>query len=433
MVVAAEVWLWDRLAGAVLWDEKEQLANFEFDQGFLRSGWDIAPITMPLSRGKRLYAFPEVRRGRNETVDTFKGLPGLLADMLPDKYGNRLINAWLAQNGRPADSLNPVELLCFIGKRGVGALEIRPSLRQESAKAGSLEIESLVGMANKILNSREEFKTELTKEDEVALADILKIGTSAGGARAKAVIAFNSETGEVKSGQVKAPKGFSYWLIKFDGVMDTQFGTSSGYGRVEMAYYLMAKAAGIEMSDCRLLEENGRAHFMTKRFDRTDGGDKIHMQSLCGLRHFDFNQVGLFSYEQVFETMRMLRLSYPEAEQQFVRMVFNVLARNCDDHTKNFAFLMDQTGKWTLSPAYDVCHAFRPGSLWVSSQSLTVNGKRESISEADFLEVARLMNIKKPKDKIHQVSTAVKAWTSFAEEVRVDPALREAIQSTLLV
>ena len=433
MVVAAEVWLWDRLAGAVLWDEKEQLANFEFDQGFLRSGWDIAPITMPLSRGKRLYAFPEVRRGRNETVDTFKGLPGLLADMLPDKYGNRLINAWLAQNGRPADSLNPVELLCFIGKRGVGALEIRPSLRQESAKAGSLEIESLVGMANKILNSREEFKTELTKEDEVALADILKIGTSAGGARAKAVIAFNSETGEVKSGQVKAPKGFSYWLIKFDGVMDTQFGTSSGYGRVEMAYYLMAKAAGIEMSECRLLEENGRAHFMTKRFDRTDGGDKIHMQSLCGLRHFDFNQVGLFSYEQVFETMRMLRLSYPEAEQQFVRMVFNVLARNCDDHTKNFAFLMDQTGKWTLSPAYDVCHAFRPGSLWVSSQSLTVNGKRESISEADFLEVARLMNIKKPKDKIHQVSTAVKAWTSFAEEVRVDPALREAIQSTLLV
>lgn len=433
MVVAAEVWLWDRLAGAVLWDEKEQLANFEFDQGFLRSGWDIAPITMPLSRGKRLYAFPEVRRGRNETVDTFKGLPGLLADMLPDKYGNRLINAWLAQNGRPADSLNPVELLCFIGKRGVGALEIRPSLRQESAKAGSLEIESLVGMANKILNSREEFKTELTKEDEVALADILKIGTSAGGARAKAVIAFNSETGEVKSGQVKAPKGFSYWLIKFDGVMDTQFGTSSGYGRVEMAYYLMAKAAGIEMSDCRLLEENGRAHFMTKRFDRTDGGDKTHMQSLCGLRHFDFNQVGLFSYEQVFETMRMLRLSYPEAEQQFVRMVFNVLARNCDDHTKNFAFLMDQTGKWTLSPAYDVCHAFRPGSLWVSSQSLTVNGKRENISDADFLEVARLMNIKKPKDKIHQVSTAVKAWTSFAEEVRVDPALREAIQSTLLV
>lgn len=433
MVVAAEVWLWDRLAGAVLWDEKEQLANFEFDQGFLRSGWDIAPITMPLRQGKRLYAFPEVRRGRNETVDTFKGLPGLLADMLPDKYGNRLINAWLAQNGRPADSLNPVELLCFIGKRGVGALEIRPSLRQESAQAKSLEIESLVGIANKILNSREAFKTELTKEDEAALTDILKIGTSAGGARAKAVIAFNPETGDVKSGQVKAPKGFSYWLIKFDGVMDTQFGTSLGYGRVEMAYYFMAKAAGIEMSECRLLEENGRAHFMTKRFDRTAGGDKIHMQSLCGLRHFDFNQVGQFSYEQVFETMRMLRLSYPEAEQQFIRMVFNVLARNCDDHTKNFAFLMDQTGKWTLSPAYDVCHAFRPGSLWVSSQSLTVNGKRENISEDDFLEVARQMNIRKPLEKIKQVKDAVSQWESFADQAKVSTQLRDSIRATLLV
>jgi serine/threonine-protein kinase HipA len=253
-------------------------------------------------------------------------------------------------------------------------LEIKPSLRQESTKASSLEIESLVGIANKVLNSREDFQTDLSKEEEAALADILKIGTSAGGARAKAVIAFNPKTGEVKSGQVKAPAGFSHWIIKFDGVTDTQFGASMGYGRVEMAYYLMAKEAGIQMSECRLLEENGRAHFMTKRFDRTETGEKIHMQSLCGLRHFDFNQVGMYSYEQVFETMRMLRLSYPEAEQQFIRMVFNVLARNCDDHTKNFAFLMDQSGKWTLSPAYDVCHAFRPGSLWVSSQSLTVNG-----------------------------------------------------------
>lgn len=432
MVVAAEVWLWDRLAGAVLWDGKEQLASFEFDQGFFRSGWDIAPITMPLRQGKRVYAFPEIRRGRTDAFDTFRGLPGLLADMLPDKYGNRLINAWLAQNGRPTDSLNPVELLCFIGKRGVGALEIKPSLRQESAKASSLEIESLVGIANKILNSREDFQTDLSKEEEAALADILKIGTSAGGARAKAVIAFNPKTGEVKSGQVKAPAGFSHWIIKFDGVTDTQFGTSSGYGRVEMAYYLMAKEAGIQMSECRLLEEKGRAHFMTKRFDRTETGEKIHMQSLCGLRHFDFNQVGVYSYEQVFETMRMLRLTYPEAEQQFIRMVFNVLARNCDDHTKNFAFLMDQSGKWSLSPAYDVCHAFRPGSLWVSSQSLTVNGKRNQITETDFLEVARQMNIKKPQEKIEQVKLAVKKWSSFADEVRVEPKLRDSIQATLL-
>ncbi|WP_439474168.1 type II toxin-antitoxin system HipA family toxin [Algoriphagus formosus] len=433
MVVAAEVWLWDRLAGAILWDESQQLASFEFDQSFLRSGWDIAPITMPLRQGKRLYSFPEIRRGRNDAFDTFKGLPGLLADMLPDKYGNQLINAWLVQNGRPTDSLNSVELLCFIGKRGVGALEIKPSLRTEASKSTSLELDSLVSIANKILNTRESFQTDLSQEEEEAMADILKIGTSAGGARAKAVIAFNPKTGEVKSGQVKAPKGFTYWLIKFDGVTDSQFGASMGYGRVEMAYYLMAKEAGIEMSESRLLEENGRAHFMTKRFDRTDSGEKIHMQSLCGMRHFDFNQVGVYSYEQVFETMRMLRLSYPEAEQLFIRMVFNVLARNCDDHTKNFAFLMDQSGKWKLSPAYDICHAYRPGSLWVSSQSLQVNGKREGITDSDFLEIARKMNIKKPDEKIDQVRKVVKRWNEFAEEVKVAPTLRDSIDKTLLV
>lgn len=433
MVVAAEVWLWDRLAGAILWDESQQLGSFEFDQGFLRLGWDIAPVTMPLRQGKRLYTFPELRRGRNDAFDTFKGLPGLLADMLPDKYGNQLINTWLVQNGRPTDSLNPVELLCFIGKRGVGALEIRPTLRSETGTASTLELDSLVAIANKILNTRESFQSDLSTEEQSALADILKIGTSAGGARAKAVIAFNPKTGEVKSGQVKAPEGFSYWLIKFDGVHDAQFGATAGYGRVEMAYYLMALEAGIEMNESRILEENGRAHFMTKRFDRTDAGDKIHMQSLCGMRHFDFNQVGVYSYEQVFETMRMLRLSYPDAEQMFIRMVFNVLARNCDDHTKNFAFLMDQSGKWILSPAYDICHAYRPGSLWVSSQSLQVNGKREGISDADFLEIAQKMNIKKPEEKIDRVRKAVKRWNEFAEEARVELKLRDSIRATLLV
>ncbi|TXE05591.1 type II toxin-antitoxin system HipA family toxin [Algoriphagus aquimarinus] len=432
MVVAAEIWIWDKLAGAILWDESEQLGSFEFNQNFLRSGLDISPIRMPLSQGNRIYKFSEIRKSRGDVFDTFKGLPGLLADMLPDKYGNQLINAWLVQNGREADSLNPVEQLCFIGKRGVGALEIRPSLRDESIKASSIEIASLVNIAGKILNSRANFQSNLTGEEQSALSDILKIGTSAGGARAKAVIAFNPKTGAVKSGQVKAPAGFSYWIIKFDGVHDSQFGATVGFGRVEMAYYLMAIAAGVDMSECRLLEENGRAHFMTKRFDRHDNGQKIHMQSLCGIRHFDFNQVGFYSYEQVFETMRMLRLSYPEAEQMFIRMVFNVLARNCDDHTKNFAFLMDQNGKWALSPAYDICYAYRPGSLWVSAQSLTVNGKREGIDEADFLEVARQMNIKKPEDKITQVKSAVGRWGEFADEVGVDSALRDSIATTLL-
>lgn len=433
MVVAAEIWIWGQPAGAILWDRNRQLGSFEFDQKFLRSGLDISPIKMSLSGGNQIYSFPELRPTRGEEFDTFKGLPGLLADMLPDKYGNQLINTWLVQNGRASDSLNPVEQLCFIGKRGVGALEIRPTLREETIKASTIEIDSLVGIANKILNSREGFQANLTGEEQSALSDILKIGTSAGGARAKAVIAFNPKTNEVKSGQVKAPKGFSYWIIKFDGVHDSQFGATMGYGRVEMAYYLMAKAAGIQMSECCLLEENGRAHFMTKRFDRLDNGQKIHMQSLCGIRHFDFNQVGYYSYEKVFETMRILRLPYPEAEELFVRMVFNVLARNCDDHTKNFAFLMDQTGKWSLSPAYDICYAYRPGSIWVSSQSLMVNGKRENIGDADFLEVAGQMNIKKPEEKIEQVRKAVQKWPEFAEEVGVDTSLRDRIKETLLV
>lgn len=433
MVVAAEIWIWDQLAGAILWDESEQLGSFEFNQNFLSADLDISPVKMPLNQGNRVFKFPELRKSRADVFDTFKGLPGLLADMLPDKYGNQLINAWLIQNGRAADSLNPVEQLCFIGKRGVGALEIRPSFRNEAVKASSLEIDSLVDIAGKILNPRADFQSSLTSEEQSALSDILKIGTSAGGARAKAVIAFNPKTGEVKSGQVKAPAGFSYWIIKFDGVHDSQFGATAGYGRVEMAYYLMALAAGIDMSECRLLEENGRAHFMTKRFDRMKNGQKIHMQSFCGLRHFDFNQVGNYSYEQIFETMRMLRLSYPEAEQMFVRMIFNVLARNCDDHTKNFAFLMDQNGKWSLSPAYDICYAYRPGSLWVSAQSLMVNGKRENIGDADFLEVARKMNIKKPEEKIESVKAAVRRWEEFAEKVGVEVGLREAIQNTLLI
>ncbi|WP_296705524.1 type II toxin-antitoxin system HipA family toxin [Algoriphagus sp.] len=433
MVKAAEIWIWDKLAGAVLWDETQQIGSFEFNQTFLRSGLDISPVKMPLAQGSRVFSFLELRKSRGDAFDTFKGLPGLLADMLPDKYGNQLINAWLVQNGRPADSLNPVEQLCFIGKRGVGALEIKPSLRTEVTKASNLEIDSLVHIARKILNAKEGFQSDLSSQEQSALTDILKIGTSAGGARAKAVIAYNSKTGAVKSGQVKAPAGFSYWIIKFDGVHDSQFGATVGYGRVEMAYYLMALEAGINMSECSLLEENDRAHFMTKRFDRLENGEKIHMQSLCGLRHFDFNQVGAFSYEQVFETMRMLRLSYPEAEQMFLRMVFNVLARNCDDHTKNFAFLMDQTGKWTLSPAYDICHAYRPGSIWVSSQSLTVNGKRENIADEDFLEVARKMNIKKPEEKIENVKSAIKRWNEFADQAGVDEKLKIGIKKTLLV
>jgi serine/threonine-protein kinase HipA len=269
-----------------------------------------------------------------------------LADVLPDRFGNNLINAWLASNGRPADSMNPVELLCFIGKRGMGALEFEPVTPKASNGATKLELNSLIQMAQEILTGRQQFNTNLSSEETKALNDILKIGTSAGGARAKAVIAFNSDTKEIRSGQADAPVGYTHWLLKFDGVTDQQFGTSSGYGRVEMAYYLMAKEAAIEMTECRLLEENDRAHFMTKRFDREPGNGKLHAQSFCAIAHYDFNEISVFSYEQLFETMRKMVLPYTDAEQLYRRMVFNVMARNCDDHTKNFSFIMDKPGKW---------------------------------------------------------------------------------------
>lgn len=420
--------LWNNRVGAVAWNAERGTGTFQFEPSFISKGLDISPLRLPLKEtGNQPRNFPELRNSI-----AFKGLPGLLADALPDRYGNALVNAWLSRNGRPSDSLNPVEILCFIGKRGIGALEFEPAVPKGPDTSTVVEIGSLVQIANEILTGRQDFSANLSADEERTLLDILKIGTSAGGARAKAVIAFNPDTNEVRSGQVSAPKGFTHWLIKFDGVTDSQFGAAHGYGRVEMAYHLMAKAAEIEMSECRLLEEGGRAHFMTRRFDREPGKGKIHMQSYCAMQHYDFNDVSSFSYEQLFETMRMLGLPYPQAEQLFRRMVFNVIARNCDDHTKNFAFLMDKSGIWRLSPAFDVCHSFRPGSTWVSQQSLSVNGKRKDISRNDFLSVAKNMNIKKADKIVNQIDDVVKRWPEYAEETRVNTELRDAIRKTLI-
>lgn len=436
MIDAAYIHLWGKRVGAIAWDAATHLGSFEFEPSFLSQNLDLAPLKMPISQARgRVYSFPELSQS-----NTFKGLPGLLSDVLPDKYGNTLINAWLAQQGRPANSLNPVEILCFIGKRGMGALEFEPAEPQAGAASTKIEMNHLVHIAQEIMLGRKEFQTNLSADEQKALAQILKIGTSAGGARAKALIAFNAQTGEVRSGQAEAPKGFTHWLIKFDGVLDTQLslgdgplGTSNGYGRVEMAYYKMALASGIDMMESRLLEEHGRAHFMTKRFDRIPDQGKLHVQSFCGMQHVDFTEINAYSYEQLFQTMRMLRLSYPEAEQLFRRMVFNVLARNCDDHTKNFAFTMNQSGEWHLSPAFDICHAYRPGSPWVSRQSLSVNGERDQISHQDLLAVAKSMNIKKPAQIVDEVKTQVSRWEYFAEEQQVPTPLLKAIQSTLLV
>ena len=433
MVDYAFVKIWNTLAGAVTWDSKRNLASFQFDKKFLNNNWELSPLIMPIHNGDRIYNFPELLPSKDSTEDTFKGLPGLLADSLPDKYGNLLIDRWLAQNGRAPQSMNPVEKLCFIGSRGMGALEFEPAQIQNSKYTFSLEIKSLVDIAQKMLSDREHFETRLDADEQQAMEQILKIGTSAGGARPKALIAFNEHNHEVRSGQTRVPQGFSHWLLKLDGVSGIQFGNTHGWGRIEYAYHLMAAACGIEMTECRLLEENGRAHFMTKRFDREGSDTKHHILTLCGISHFDYGNIFSYGYEQVFQTMRMLKLPYSQAEQMFRRMVFNVLATNCDDHTKNFSFRLKKDGVWELAPAYDVCYAYDPSNLWVNQQSLSINGKHREINKNDLMTIARANNIKKGEQIIDEINNIVKNWSHFAVEAKVNIRMRKEIESNLHV
>ncbi len=432
MVDAAEVKIWGEYVGAVRWDSAQKLAYFQFAPAFLKKGWNLSPIKMPISAGDRIYSFPELRRGRNETEDTFKGLPGLLADALPDKYGSKLINAWLAQQGRSENSMNPVEKLCFIGARGMGALEFEPAQLKSEKNSFSIEIAELIEIAKKMIDDRNNFSVSLSKEEEKAMLAILKIGTSAGGARPKALIAFNPITKEIRSGQGDISSGFEHWLLKLDGVSGEQFGESSGWGRVEYAYYLMAKECAIDISECQLLEENGRAHFMTKRFDR-EGNIKHHVQTLCGIQHYDFNDMDGYSYEQVFQTMRILKLTYPEAEQMFRRMVFNVLATNYDDHTKNFSFLLKKDESWRLAPAYDVCFSFDETNFWVTKQTLSVNGKKEGISKQDLLKIAKENNIKKGSNIIEEIISVITSWHHYSKIAGVRMDLSKRIEENLNV
>lgn len=425
MVRTAFVKLWGKRIGAVAWDENQGLGYFEYEKKFMAGNLDISPLRMPLST--RVYSFPELRN-----TATFKGLPGLLADALPDKYGNELINIWLARNGRPENSLNPVELLCFIGNRGMGALEFEPTTLPKKDHASTLELSSLITMTMKLLESRENFEAHTDHDMQDVLLDVLKMGTSAGGARPKAIIAYNEATGMIRSGQTSQDKGFEHWLIKFDGVKDTQFGATYGYGLVEMAYYKMATDAGIDMMESRLIEEEGRAHFMTKRFDRRNGSQKLHVQTFCAIQHYDFNQISSYSYEQLFQTMRQLRLSYAEAEQMYRRMLFNVFARNCDDHTKNFAFLMEPDGQWKLAPAYDVCHAYRPESDWVSQHNLSINDKRKGFTKDDLLIIAKQNSIRNPEGIIAEILDTVNKWLEYAQAYKVEAPLARAIDCTLI-
>jgi len=432
MVDVVEIKIWGQLVGAARWDQDQQLASFQYDKKFLAKSHDLSPIKMPLQNGSRIYSFPDLRKQKNQETSTFKGLPGLLADALPDKYGNQLINIWLAQEGRPPNSMNPVEQLCFIGSRGMGALEFEPAQLKSNQQTFAIEIKSLVDIAQKMLSNRESFETNIHKDEQKAMSEILAIGTSAGGARPKAVIAFNQKTGEVRSGQTKSPNGFEHWLIKLDGVSDTQFGVSHGFGRVEYAYYLMAKDCSIEMMECQLFEENKRAHFMTKRFDREGNDKKHHIQTLCGIQHFDYNNLQGYSYEQLFQTMRMLKMTYPEAEQMFRRMVFNVMATNYDDHTKNFSFRLKQNSKWELSPAYDVCYSYDPNNIWVSQHTLSINGKHKEIKKSDLMKIATDNNIKKAEKIIGEIKTVVCKWNKYSVKANVSDQLSNSISKTLI-
>ncbi len=430
-VTTAFVKIWGKTVGAIFWDQNTGIASFEYTKKGRELGWDLSPIKMPISEGETIFSFPELRPSKNSDYDTFKGLPGLLADSLPDKYGNQLLNTWLAQNGRPQNSLNPVEQLCFIGTRGMGAIEFEPTQLKPTSRTFSVEIDSLVKAAKKILNKREAFTSNVSKKEQEAIQELLKIGTSAGGARPKAIIAYNEKTGEVRSGQTNSPKGFEQWMIKLDTVSDVQFGETNGFGRVEMAYYDMAKDCGIEMMPCKLLEENGRAHFMTKRFDREGNNIKHHIQTFCGMEHFDFNEVTSYSYEQLFQTMRKLKLPFYEAEQQFKRMAFNIIAKNCDDHTKNFAFRLKKGEKWELAPAYDVCYAYREESSWVNQHALSLNGKRKDFTREDLLRLAKSISIKKGNQYIDEINAVVANWKTYANKWRVDSKLAAIIERNL--
>jgi len=413
----AMVSLWGDTVGAVSWLEDRGYGIFEYDRDFLNKGLDVAPIHMSLNTARRSdakFSFASLNK------ETFLGLPGMLADALPDKFGNSIIDAWLARNGRDRSGFSPVERLCYTGKRGMGALEFSPAMVQKYDDAVSVEIAELVTLAQDIMVERNRLEVELSdSEDENAdaILDILRVGTSAGGARPKAVIAMD-HTGKVMSGQADVPEGFDYWLLKFDGVTDLELGEPGGFGRIEYAYYLMAKDAGINMTPCKLLEENGRAHFMTKRFDRIKG-KKQHMQSLCGVAHYDFNMAGAYSYEQAFEIMRQLRLSKAEATEQYRRMLFNIIARNQDDHTKNISFLMDTNGKWKLTPAYDVTYSHNPAGKWTNQHQMSVNDKRDHFTRDELILTGESLSLSRAEDIIDDVIAVVKQWPEYAKQIGV--------------
>lgn len=421
--------IWDRIVGALIWDKNKNVASFQFEPKFLRAGLDVSPIVMPLKKSGRDIVY-QFLGNRNEC---FKGLPGLIADSLPDKYGNEIINEWFAAHGLTGEEITPLDRLCYVGSRGMGALEFVPDKDIKELNVSSrLHMEELTALADKIFNDRVNFREKLLQEDKLIL-DILKIGTSAGGAKPKAIIALNEETKEVRSGQVKAPDGFTYWLLKFDGTEysehDQKLKNPKGIGNIEYAYYRMAIDTGIKMMESRLLPERDNFHFMTKRFDRLDDGGKLHVQSLAAMEHWDMDT--RHSYEEAFGTMRKLKLEYPQHEDFYRRMVFNVVSRNHDDHTKNHVFLMDKSGKWSLGPAYDLCYSYVPGGQWTNSHQMSLNGKRDDFTYDDLITVGERVGIVAPGETIEKVVDVVSRWKEYAKDCGVREAHLDLINKNL--
>ena len=424
MVDVAKVRLFGMDMGAFRWDESYNVARFEYDKDFVAKGIEPSPIMMPVQQG-RVYSFGNLNR------DTFNGLPGMLADSLPDTYGRALFDQWLALTGRTSG--NPVETLCFLGQRCMGALEFEPATGPASDGNMKFEIDSLVDVAREALSKKEGFGVNLDTDRKAAIAEILRLGTSAGGQRAKAIIAYNKDTGEVRSGQITAPEGFDYYLIKLDGVTaEAGFKETENYGRLEYSFSELVKRSGIDMTECSLIEENGRAHFLTKRFDR-ENGKKVHMQTLCGIAHYDFKLQRGYSYEQAFNVMRRLRLPYSQAQEMFRRMVFNVVLRNQDDHTKNISFLMDSDGKWRLSPAYDMGFAYNPTGAWTKTHQMSINGKFDNLTRKDLMECAAVNNIKNASEIIDHTCDVASGWPILAKECGVPQSMIDSIVPHLLL
>ena len=418
MVEVAKVTMFGLDVGSFVWDDSYKAARFEYDDGFVGRGIEPSPLMMPVQKGK-VYSFG----GLNWS--TFNGLPGMLADSLPDTYGRALFERWLALTGRTVN--NPLESLCCVGRRCMGAVEFKPATGPEDDARRTFEIDSLIDVAREALLEKEKFVTNLDENRKTAIAEILRLGTSAGGQRAKAIIAYNKENGEVRSGQIEAPEGFGYYIIKLDGVnAGTGFRQTDNYGRLEYSFSELVKCCGIEMTECSLIEENGRAHFLTRRFDRV-GGRKIHMQTLCGMAHYDFRLKNGYSYEQAFNVMRRLRLPYSQAQELFRRMVFNAVVRNQDDHTKNISFLMDQDGRWRLSPAYDMGFAFNPEGAWTATHQMSINGKFDDLTREDLLECARVNNIKEAGEIIDQICESASGWPAIARNCGVPQEMIDAI------